>query len=234
MLLGESYGGGKRVAVISRSPQFKRLLASLLVGWKYSVAGGEQASRLIFIERGLPLPATAERVVWLTPLPLPLADEESLLTPVSLTKLYLLLEDYFFPTPRRHIRIPLDLEVDLQFDGQWLSGRLVSLSDRGGRMTCPVALPTGASLFIEVRLGGRMERLPAEVIYCIPAGDTAGREQTQIGVVFKPEDVRFYGMLQRFIEKACLESACTRAGIAFNDPSVSWFDVVANPWEGLR
>lgn len=232
MLLGESYGGVKRVAVISRSPQFKRLLASLLAGWKYSAAEGEKAARLVFVERGLPLPATAERVVWLTPLPL--AEEDALLIPVSLTQLYMLLEDYFFPTPRRHIRIPIDLAVDLQFDGQWLSSRLVSLSNRGGRMTCPVALPTGTSLFVEVRLGGRIERLPAEVIYCIPAGDTAGREQTQIGVVFKPEDVQFYWMLQRFIEKTCLESACVRAGIAFNDPCVSWFDVDANPWEGLR
>jgi len=232
MLLGENYGGVKKVAVVSRSPQFRRLFTSLLAGWKYSAAEGENAARLVFVERGLPLSATAERTIWLTPLPL--MDEEALLIPISLTQLYKLLEEYFFPTPRRHIRIPLDLEVDLQFDGQWLNGRLVSLSDRGGRMTCPVALPNGASLFIEVRLGGRMERLPAEVIYCLPAGDSAGREQPQIGVVFKPEDVQFYGMLQRFIEKTCLESACKRAGIALNDPSVSWFDVVANPWENQR
>lgn len=230
MLLGKGHAGLKRVAVSSRSPQFSRLLTELLVGWKYTVTDNPHQADLLLVERGLPSPATDARVVWLTPLPL--ADESALLVPVSLTQLYLLLEEHFFPTPRRHIRISLEADLDLQINGRWLEGRLVSLSDRGARMTCPVELPKGTVLTVEVTLGVKTERMPVEVLYCIPAGDSVDRHP-QVGVLFKPQDVRLFLMIQRFIEKSCVELACARAQIACNDPCVSWFEVAEDPWEKI-
>ena len=67
---------------------------------------------------------------------MPLIDESFLTVPISLTRLYHLLEVHFFPTPRRHIRVTKEIAVDLHYDGQWQEGRLISLSDRGGRFFC--------------------------------------------------------------------------------------------------
>lgn len=229
MLLGNGTAGVKQVAVVTRSAQFMRLMTGLLTGWKYSVTEPSADSRLIIAERGLPLPATQARVVWLTPLPLDAGD--FLLVPLSPTQLYLALEEHFFPNPRRHIRINLNIDIDLQFSEQWLEGRLVSLSGRGARISCAMEIPTGTPLQIEMKLAGRTLRLPAEALYCIPEGDSVGRTQPQVGVRFKPEEGQIFGMLQRFIEKSCIEAACVRVGIAFSDHCVSWFDLATDPWE---
>ncbi len=232
MLLGKSHKDLRQVAIAVRSPQFKGLLTSLLAGWKIDVAEDVGAGGIYFIERGLPEPATAARVIWLTPLPL--HDGEYLLIPISPTKLHLLLEEHFFPTPRRHIRIVMDSEADLQVDGRWHESRLVSISDRGARMTCPFELAKGAGLTVEMKLDGRTVRCPADVLYCLPSGDSIGRSHSQVGVLFRPHDTTLYGQLQQMIEKLSIATACDKAGVAFNDPCVRWFDIDENSLRKTR
>ncbi|RLB67533.1 MAG: hypothetical protein DRH08_03415 [Deltaproteobacteria bacterium] len=223
MLLGGKQADIKQVAVVTRNQNFSRLLSRILADWKFFTVDDISAAKVVFAERGLELPAHDGQVVWLTPLPL---SEESFLTvPISLTRLYHLLEIHLFPTPRRHIRVAMETAVDLKVEGDWLEGHLVSLSDRGGRISCVNEIPRGKSLDIEVKLANRIFRMPAEVLYCIPAGDSLSRSQPQIGVIFKPPSDQEFGLLKRFIEKTCIERACAREDIPLNDPCVSWLDV---------
>lgn len=221
MLLGGKQTKIKQVAVITRNPNFTKLLASILADWKFFVVEDLSVATVAFVERGVELPDHDVPIVWLSPMPLERSD--FLKVPISLSELYLLLEVHFFPTPRRNIRVPMELSVDLRVEGKWLEGQLVSLSDRGGRLTCTREMPRGTELTLEVKLGGENLRIPSEVLYCLPAGDLPNRRQPQIGVLFKPVNVEMFELLKRFIENACIECACAREEIPLNDSCLSWF-----------
>ncbi len=223
MLLGGKQSELKQIAVMTRNPQFNRLLSSILSDWKFFAVEDPSQAKVAFVERGLDFPNQEAQIVWLSPMPL--AEGYFLTTPISLTELYLLLEARFFPTPRRNIRVPMEKSIDIKVENYWLEGQLVSLSDRGGRITCSSEIPKGKAVNIEVKLAGEMFRIPSEVLYCIPAGDSPGRLHPQIGVIFKPSQDGLIDMLRRYIEKCCIQSACAREDIAINDPCVSWIDV---------
>ena len=220
MLLGGKQSEIKQVAVITRSQQFNKLLASILADWKFFAVEELSAATVAFVERGVELPDHEVQVVWLTPMPLEKGD--FLTTPISLSEPYLLLEAHFFPTPRRNIRVAMEMSVELKIKSEWLEGRLASLSNRGGRLTCAKEIPRGTELTLEVKLEGEILRIPSEVLYCIPAGDSPSRLQPQIGVLFKPTNIEMFELLKRFIEKTCIECACAREGISLNDPCLSW------------
>ena len=167
MLLGGKQADIKQVAVVTRNQDFRRLLSRILADWKFFTVDDVSAATVIFAERGLELPAHDGQVVWLTPMPL---SEGSFLTiPISLTRLYHLLEVHFFPTPRRHIRVAMETVVDLKIDNDWMEGCLISLSDRGARITCANEISRGQLLHVELKLAGRTLRFHAEVLYCVPA-----------------------------------------------------------------
>ena len=162
MLLGGKQADIKQVAVVTRNQKFTRLLSSILADWKFFTVDDISEAKVVFAERGVELPGYDGQVVWLTPLPL---SEGSFLTiPISLTSLYHLLEIHLFPTPRRHIRVAMEIVVDLRLENNWLEGRLVSLSDRGGRITCTHEIPRGKLLELELKLAGRVFRMPSEVL----------------------------------------------------------------------
>jgi hypothetical protein len=223
MLLGASVSEEKQVAVLSRNQRFTRIFCSILEGWKFTTVADLTTAKIIFAERGLAVPNHAGEVVWLSPMPLP--QGAYLTTPISLTSLYRLLEKSFFPGPRRNIRIAVDLAAEIRIDETWHAGRMVSLSDRGARIDCKQELPRGKQLHLELALAGRVISLSAEVLYCLPAGDSPGRELPQVGILFKPNDQQLINRLRHYVEKTCIETACVREGIACNDPSISWFDL---------
>ncbi len=229
MLLGGKQSNINQVAVVTRNPQFNKLLSRILADWRFFAVEDLSAARVIFAERGVKLPAHEGQVVWLSPMPL--SEGESLEIPISLTRLYHLLEAHLFPTPRRYIRVTVETIVDLKIENDWFDGCLVSLSGRGGRITCAHEIPRGTELEISVKLAGKVFRTPAEVLYCIPAGDSPKRLQPQIGVLFKFSNDHEPDMLRRFIEKTCIESACVTENIQLNDPCVSWLDVPVDPWD---
>jgi len=223
LLLGGKQSAIKQVAVVTRSQQFSRLLTSILADWKFFAVEDAGAATVVFVERGLDLPDPATQVVWLTSMPL--KEGDFLTIPISLTELYLLLEARFFPTPRRHIRVNLETSIDLKVGNEWLEGQLASLSDRGGRLTCAREIPRGTALTLDVRLSDEMLRIPCEVLYCIPPGDSAGRLKPQLGVLFKPVEQAMFELLKRFVEKTCIEYACAREGISLHDPCLNWLDI---------
>jgi hypothetical protein len=231
MLLEQRSGGGGRVSVLTRNPKFNRLLQTILAEWHFITEADAASVEILLLERGLPVPAGAQRVIWLTPMPLD--AEPCLEVPLSLTELYHYLELQFFPQPRHHIRLPLDQPIDVNVRGVWLVGRLLSLSDRGARIISPALLPKRERLLLDIRLEGYPLRLTGEVLYDIPAGDVSGRELPQAGLLFKPPKPALRKALRHFIERRFVDLACQKTGIAASDPSLSWFRLVKNPWEEL-
>lgn len=228
MLLGGKQSRIKQVAIVTRNQKFNRLLGAILAEWKLFAVEDPTAANVVFVERGLELPDVPGQVIWLTPLPL--SEGLFLQTPISLTELYQLMETQFFPTPRQHLRVAIETRTGMKTGSTWQDGKLISLSDRGGRMVCEQEIPRGTMMQLELMLAGRQLDLPAEVLYCIPAGDSPGRTKPQVGLLFKPADDKVIGMLRRFIEKFSVEAACAREGISFGDPCLSWIDVPGNPW----
>ena len=111
MLLGGKQSEIKPVAVVTRDQQFNRLLSSILAEWKFTAVADPSVAKVVFAEQGIDLPELGGEVVWLTRQPLP--GCRFLTTPISLTKLYNILETECFPTPRRHIRISIEVQVDV-------------------------------------------------------------------------------------------------------------------------
>jgi len=231
MLLTQQDSAPAGIAIITRNPRFTALLSQILRLWKYPVTATAETAAVLLIERGLAAPATRAQIVWLVPMPLP--GELSFETPLSLTALYHFLEVEFYPSPRQHIRVALDEDVDLAIEGGWLAARLISLSDRGGRLDCPGELPRGQKLELVMQLDRQMLRLPAEVLYCIPAGDLPGHQQPQLGIQFKPIDAKVCTALRSYIERLCVEAACRAADVSPNDPCLSWIELNHNPWAEL-
>lgn len=228
MLLGGKQSDIKQVAVVARNRQFNRLLGSILAEWKFFAVEDLAEAKVVFAEYGIDLPGLTGEVVWLTPRPL--SEGRFLTIPISLTALYNLLETEYFPTPRRHIRLTIDVQVDVCLDDVWQKCQLVSISDRGGRILCQNEIQRGARLQLETKIVGELLQMPAEILYCIPAGDTPCRSLPQVGVLFRPADVRLINMLRRFIEKSCVESARAREGLSLNEQCLSWIDYIDDPW----
>lgn len=219
---------GKRIAILTRSPLLTELLTAILVDWGFLVVEQESEPDILFIEYGLPSPRVEGRIIWLTPLPG--AGDCSLVVPLSLTRLYHLVEDEFFPAPRRHIRISTDLDVDLQLHGTWHSARIVSFSDRGGRLVFDRELPNQQKLTLDFKLGRRNLRLSAVVLYSLPPGETPGRQQPQLGILFKPIDEAICRGLRSYVERCCLEKAFKKIGLDPGHPVGSWFDLDPDSW----
>ena len=217
------------VAVQTRNLTVTRLLEAILAEWQLGTR--EQAeAKVVLVERGLPAPAGAE-VVWLTPMPL--GEQPHLELPLCLTDLYHCLEQFFFPLPRRHIRLADQVPVDLNVRGVWLVGRLISLSDHGARIACPALLPKGEPVILDFKLDNFPLRLHGEALYDIPPGDTEHNREPQAGILFKPVAPELRQALRYYIENCCLQRACAVAGISPQDPALSWFQQVASPWASL-
>ncbi|MDT8440150.1 MAG: PilZ domain-containing protein [Desulfuromonadales bacterium] len=217
----------RQVAVAGRNPLLRDLLGEIFAEWGFSLVAVDRNPEVIFVEYGLPEPAGASRIIWLTPLPRD--DGASLLVPLSLTRLYHLLESELYPSPRRHIRTGINLSVELKLDGRWYQGRLISLSDRGGRLVFEQTLPSRQELTLEIRLGRQLLRQPCTVLYSIPAGDTPGRQQPQLGLLFKPVTTETCQTIRQYIEHLCLERALSRLGLDPQHPVTSWFDLGGTP-----
>ena len=231
MLLGGKESEIKQVAVMTRNQQIKQLLSSILAEWRFFSVEDPAEARVVFIEHGLDLPDLAAEVVWLAPQPL--SAGRCLTTPLSLSRLYTLLETEYFPTPRRHIRLAIETQVNVCLDSAWQECQMVSIAERGGRIVYQEELQRGTVLQLEMQIAGKSLQLPAEVLYSIPAGDLSCRSLPQVGVLFRPTDDRVINMLRRFIEKACVESACAREGIPLDDPCLRWVDFIDDPWREM-
>lgn len=229
MLLGGKQSGINQVAIVTRNQKFNRLLGSILADWKFFAVDDPSEAKVVFAERGIDLPNIDGQIIWLTPLPL--SEGRFLLTPISLTRLYDLLEVHFFSTPRRHIRVAIEAKAGLKLGAAWQDCKLVSLSDRGCRIVCENEVTRGVHAQFNMKLSGRQIHVPVEILYCIPAGDSPGRSKPQAGLLFKPADESLIDMLRCYIERISVEAACAREEITLRDPSLSWFDIPSDTWQ---
>lgn len=222
----------KKVSVVTRNPKVTLLLGAILEDWGFVAITAPEEAALVFVERGMDRPSTDGEIVWFSSMPL--AEEAFLEMPLSLTCMYHLLEEEFFPSPRRHIRVSMDCPADLQVDGIWEEATLISLSDRGGRLRTNRELPRGTVVAMEVKLAGRTLRLPGEILYCIPAGDSFGREKPQAGILFKPLDQTVCTALRRFIESTCVQRVCDAHQFECSNQTLSWIELAQDPWADLE
>ena len=121
----------------------------------------------------------------------------------------------------------------LELRGASLNGRLISLSERGGRVAVPALLTNGEMLQLTVQLDGYLLATAAQVIYTIPAGDLPGGQPPQAGLLFRPLPQQLGEAIHHHVERSLLERASRQAGIASDDPAFSWFDTVVAPWAKL-
>ena len=230
MLLDRPRHDDGLVAVQTRNQTVTRLLEAVLAEWQLC-ASDRDAARVVLVERGLPAPEGKE-AVWLTPLPM--ANQRHLELPLCLTELYHCLEQFYFPLPRRHIRLETLVPVDLNVRGVWLVGRLLSISDHGARVACPAVLPKGEALLLDFKLDNFPLRISGEVLYDIPPGDTERNRDPQAGLMFKPLPDQTRQALRHYIENCCLQRACSAIGTPPTDPALSWFKSVTSPWATLN
>ncbi len=232
MLLNqENRQTAEQVSVVTRSPEVTRLLSAIIESWKIPVTDNLASARMILAEWGLNGVGPEEKIVWLTPLPL--ETKPHLEVPLQLSALSQLLEKQFFSISRRQMRVVMEQPVEIIVEGRRLAARLISLSGRGARLSCPHEIIKTQKLEIDMTLGGRSLHLPGEVLYTLPAGDVPGHELPQVGVLLKPLDLQHCEALSRFVERTCLEQACSKTGIPINAPCVSWLSVPRNPWSVL-
>lgn len=223
--------GSGRVVVQTRLPAVTCLLQAILKEWHVCTEPGPADQTVALVEQGLPAPAGVRQTLWLAPSPVDTPSRLSL--PLSLTALYQALQGWFFPAPRRYLRLALDQPAQLELRGVRLAVRLLSLSERGGRVACPVPLPHGEILQLAVQLGAYPLHVAAQVIYTIPAGDLPGSAPPQAGLLFRPLPPALGLAIHRHVERGLVERACRQVGLASDDPALDWFDTVAAPWAGL-
>ena len=217
-----------QVSIVTRSPEATRLLSAFFAIWKIPTVEDLTSAQVVLVELGLSHGAPEENVIWLTPLPI--ENRPYLELPLQLPLLSRCIEERFFTTARRQLRVAMDLPVQIVTEGLRQEARLISLSGRGARLSCPGEFAKGQKLELDVVLGGRSLRLPAEVLYTLPAGDLSDHKDPQAGVLFKPIDLQIFEGISRFVECVCLEEACSRAGFPVTAACVSWVNVPRNPW----
>lgn len=223
--------GPGRVAVQTLTPTVQSLLQTILKEWHLCTEPGPADQTVALVEHGLPAPAGVRHTLWLAPRPFDTASRLAL--PLSLTALYQALQSWFFPSPRRYLRLALDQPAQLELRGVRMAGRLLSLSERGGRIACPAPLPNGEMLQLAVHLGGYPLHVAAQVIYTIPAGDLPGSSPAQAGLLFRPLSPELGQAIHRYVERSLVEQACRQVELASDDPVLDWFDTVAAPWAEL-
>jgi hypothetical protein len=223
--------GPGRVAVQSRLPAVKSLLQAILKEWHFCIEPGPANQTVALVEQGQVAPDGVRHTLWFTPKPFDTASQLAL--PLSLTALYHALQCWFFPAPRRYLRLPLDQPAQLELRGASLNGRMISLSERGGRVAVPALLTKGEMLQLTVQLDGYLLATAAQVIYTIPAGDLPGGQPPQAGLLFRPLPPQLGEAIHHHVERSLLERASRQVGIASDDPAFSWFDTVAAPWAKL-
>ena len=221
----------ERVAVQVRSPVVAHLLRTILAEWHFCVEPGPAGQTVALAEAGLPAPEGVRHTLWISPAAAGATAQLTL--PLSLTSLYQALQGWFFPSPRRYLRLSLDRPAQLELRGAGFSARLVSISERGGRVAGPARLPMGETLQLTVNLDGYLLQAAAQVIYAIPAGDLPGGPPPQAGLLFKPLRAELAQALHRHVERTLLSRAAMLVGLADADPAWRWFDTVADPWSGL-
>jgi hypothetical protein len=219
-----------KVAIMTRSPEFTLLLSAILKGWRHQISDDPAMAQLFFVERGFNRGRikVGGEIVWLTSLPL--ENEPHLEVPIRLAALHKIIEGRFFPTTRRHMRVPMRHPAELAVAGQRIVAELISLSERGARLSCPREFSPGQRLEVDVVLGERRLCLPGEALYAFPGGDVPGHRLPQVGVLFKPVDAQTCAGLARFVEQACVKLACSVSGIPSNAACLSWLDVPHQPW----
>ncbi|MBW2504053.1 MAG: PilZ domain-containing protein [Deltaproteobacteria bacterium] len=232
LLDGNNSPQSKQVTVLTRNPVATRLFGGILREWGIEMAADPASAQMVFVERGIGAPVSRGRLVWLSSMPV--RDGEYLDIPLSLTRLYHLLEQELFSSPRRHIRVPLQGAVELHTAHGLQSAELTSMSDRGCRLDCDRELAKGQPLVLDMILDRQRLRINGEVIYTIPAGDLSRTRKPKVGVLFSQIDQTLCNALRMFIEKTCVARACSHLGVATNNPAITWIDLARNPWAELQ
>lgn len=222
MLLDKEKAQRGLVGIVTRSTEVSRLLAAIFANWKLDLTDDPAQSTVAFVEWGQAAPVSAERVIWLVPLPI---DEPHLEIPLQLEILQRFAEQRLFGTCRRNLRIVLRHPAEIYLAGEQFAAEICSLSKRGARLSCDRPLEQGQKLELTLRFGAQRLVLASKVLYLLPTGDLTGKNRPEAGLLFDPVDNNRTVAMAQLIEALCLEVACRQAGIPRTAPATSWFAV---------
>lgn len=194
----------KQVALQVETPGFARLLGAVIEIWGYEVVAADADPGMLLIEQG------GEGEKELAAIRLGSASGVSRLgLPLVLAQLWAQLEQRFHQPARQHLRVALELEVEVVARNRFSAARLQSLSDMGGRLVLSREMLRDEGLLLRLPIGPQVFQISARVIYSFHRG---GGEEFEIGVLFQGVEAEVRRILRQFIGRQVLVAALTRAG----------------------
>lgn len=99
---------------------------------------------------------------------------------------------------RKHMRVSLDVEVDVSSDSNFFVGKTRDLSMGGLFIETPIALPIGTTVTVQLKLKGRKHDLAADVMWAL---DTENGTTVGIGVEFKNLGSKAHNAILAFMKE---------------------------------
>lgn len=196
----------QQVALRIETPGFARLLGAVIEIWGYEIVAESADPGMLLIEQG----GVGEKE--LAAIRLGGASGVSRLgLPLVLAQLWGQLEQRFHQPARQHLRVALDLEVEVVARNRFSAARLQSVSDMGGRLILSREMVRDEGLLLRLPIGPQVFELNARVIYSLHRGQGEGFE---VGVVFQRVETEARRILRHFIGQQILAAALARAGEA--------------------
>lgn len=194
----------KQVALQIETPDFARLLEAVLEVWGYAVVPESCEPGMLLIEQG----GAGEKELAVIRLG-SASGVTRLSLPLVLAQLWAQLEQRFHQPARQHLRVALDLEVEVVARNRFCAARLQSLSDMGGRLVLDRELVRDEGLLLRLAIGPQVFQIGARVIYALHRSDG---EHFEIGMLFPGVEAGVRQALRHFIGQQILAAALARAG----------------------
>ncbi|PLX95936.1 MAG: hypothetical protein C0621_02915 [Desulfuromonas sp.] len=172
----------KPIIIRTRNEGLSLTLAALLAEWQFAVLDNPGPRVLLLTDEEGLSPEEEKRAVILSRSPY--EGHRKIAFPIDLETLWSRLETRFHRPPRNHLRISLSLPLTVAARDEIRPATLISLSDCGGRFTYHRELTIGEPLSLQLRLNEKTLPLQGRVIYCLPGGELAEKQESEVGILF--------------------------------------------------
>jgi len=220
----------RRIAVNSGSADFDALLQHLLQSWGFEVCPSEADDALLLAGDDV-VADDRRQVVRLTTSHYHGRDRLSL--PLQIEALWQTLELHFHRPPRMHIRMVIDLPVEVIVRGRTFQTTLSSLSDMGARFFHTEEMVRDERVTLQFVIASGTRSYDGCVIFSAPLGENADRGY-RIGVVFHGLNRNHRAELRQYLIQTYLESIRPQMPAAVFSAGLDSFDLPAELRRILR